>query len=145
MPTDPHEGLPRFARDVLELFARQLADVQFPGLDLSVLRREAEQVLAAQEEVDRIEAALEQARATVEERAQALTHLAHRALAYARIYAEDKPELKAEVAAISAPRTVGSTDAPASKKRGRPRKTSGDAGLFSEVERSAPELEAQAV
>ena len=127
------ENLPPFAREVLELFARQLPDLKFPGLDLGVLEAHAAELAEAQGEVERIEAQLEQARAEAAVRALTLTTMAQRALSYARIYAEGDAELEAQVAEI-AERRGGGTSESAPARRRRARRSDGDANLFASVE-----------
>lgn len=119
---DSSAVLAPFARDVLELYANELSDVRFPDLDLASLRAAASEVLACQEEVDRLEAELRDAHECMAGRNAALHARAERAFAYARIYAEGNPELDERVAAI---RPQGaSSPAAAPKKRGRPKKES---------------------
>src|SRR5687767_1259469 len=67
------ENLPPFARDVLELFARQLSNLKFPGVDRGVLEAHAAELAEAQAEVERVEAELEQARSEAAVRALTLT------------------------------------------------------------------------
>jgi hypothetical protein len=134
------ENLPLFAREVLELFARQLPDLKFPGIDLAVLEAHAAQLAEAQGEVERVEAELEQARAEAAVRALTLTTVAQRALAYARIYAEGDAELEAQVAEITERRGGGGTE-PAPVRRRRARRSEADASLFAGVD---PESSAEA-
>jgi hypothetical protein len=134
-PLSP-ENLPPFARDVLELFARQLPDLKFPGIDLSVLRAHAGELADAQAEVERIEGELEQARAEAASRAMTLTTLAQRALAYARIYATGDAELEAQLAEIAERRGGAAVEATAGKRR-RSRRNDGDANLFASVDHDA--------
>jgi hypothetical protein len=131
-----HEPMPPFARDVLELFARQLPDLKFPGVDLEVLRAHAAELAEAQAEVERVEAELEQARAEAAIRAVTLTTVAQRALAYARIYAEGDAELGAQVAEIAERRGGAAAEPPAGKRR-RARRNEGDASLFASVDHEA--------
>lgn len=109
------------AREILELYASALPEVAFPDLDLASLHVSAEQLRTAQDEVDRLESELRDAREQLSALSSALDARAERALAYARIYAEGKPELQA---AVSAVRAQGAHDAEgaATKRRGRPRK-----------------------
>ena len=91
-------------RALLELFAAELAEVKFPELDAQILRGAAEEVSARAEALSRAETALERARVELGEAQEALLQKGHRALAYARIFAEDRPELTARVEAITLPR-----------------------------------------
>lgn len=132
----PHESMPPFARDVLELFARQLPELKFPGVDVEVLRAHAAELAEAQAEVERVEGQLEQARAEAAIRAVTLTTMAQRALAYARIYAEGDAELEAQVAEIAERRGGQAAEAPAGRRR-RARRSDGDANLFASVDHDA--------
>jgi predicted nucleic acid-binding Zn-ribbon protein len=111
-------ALTPFSREVLELYASELADVRFPDLDLESLHALAAEVDEAQHAVDDLEAQLLEARQRVSERNAALRTRAERALSYARIYAEGNAELSARIDRISKP--AKSESAP--KKRGRPSK-----------------------
>lgn len=123
--TKPHAieasaALSPFSRDVLELYASELSEVRFPDLDLAALQALAGEVHDAQEEADRLESELRDARERVAERSAAMHARAERALSYARIYAEGNAALGDRLAAIRAPGRSEASLAP--KKRGRPRK-----------------------
>jgi hypothetical protein len=109
------------SREILELYASALPEVAFPDLDLASLHNAADQLRAAQDEVDRLESEVRDARELVASVSASLDARAERALAYARIYAEGKPELQAAVSAI---RSSGTHDGEGAvtKRRGRPRK-----------------------
>ncbi|HEX5659419.1 MAG TPA: hypothetical protein VFX59_19625 [Polyangiales bacterium] len=112
------DALTPFSREVLELYASDLAEVRFPDLDLKALHAQAAEVDEAQHAVDDLEAQLLEARQRVSERNAALKTRAERALAYARIYAEGNHALSERIDAIRG------TPASAPKKRGRPSKSS---------------------
>jgi hypothetical protein len=97
---------PEAVQAVLELFKGPLADVRFADVDASGLESvtvEVERALAAVQEQEAHLAAL---RLTLGERQEALLSLAHRALAYARVYAESDEALSARLNAISLPRVA---------------------------------------
>jgi SpoVK/Ycf46/Vps4 family AAA+-type ATPase len=120
-----------FARAVLELFREDLRKVRFPDLDAESLASAAEELKAAQLEVECVEQALLGAREVVRERERLLNAQAARGLSYARIFASGNLQLGARIAQIDllAPESAG-TPAAASKKRGRARKESVGAELF---------------
>jgi hypothetical protein len=91
-------------RALLELFVGELALVKFPELDAEVLRDAAGQVSSRSEALARAEAAVERARVELGEAQETLQQKAQRALAYARIYAEDQPELAGKLEDITLPR-----------------------------------------
>lgn len=127
-----HDPVPPLAREVLALYRGPLAEVCFPDLDRVALDAAADELLDAQRVLEAAERALEQARSVVAERTATLQAKAQRGLAYARIFAEDQPELKEQVAAISAtPRRAeaGPGEVAAPKRRGRPRKTRDGEGV----------------
>lgn len=133
-PQPQRDPLSSLARDVLALFAEELRDVRFPDLDLSCLEAGRETLCEAQLEVERIERELDAARAVVASRGEALTQKAQRALSYARVFAEAEPALALRVAEIGDAKAGPSARGTESKKRGRPRKSDGDANLFGAVE-----------
>ncbi|MET0284046.1 MAG: hypothetical protein ABW352_06235 [Polyangiales bacterium] len=112
-------ALTPFSREVLELYASELASVRFPDLDLPALQALAAEVGDAQGEVDDLEAQLLEARQRVAERNATLKARAERALAYARIYAEGNTTLSERIDAIRKPANPSEA---APKKRGRPPK-----------------------
>lgn len=91
-------------RAVLELFAGELSLVKFPDLDVSVLRNAAELVSSRAEALSQAESAMERARVELGEAQEALLHRSHRALAYARVFAEEDPVLAAKVEGLTLPR-----------------------------------------
>jgi hypothetical protein len=112
------DPVPPFARAVLELYAEALPSVRFPDMDLSVLESAADDLRAAQVELEQIEAELAQARATLLSQAEQLNARCQRALAYARVFAETDPALNARVAALGETGSSAAQTAP--KRRGRP-------------------------
>src|SRR5690349_6261521 len=114
-----------FARAVLELFHEDLRKVRFPDLDCESLSNAAEELKAAQLEVESVEAALACAREVVRERERLLNAQATRGLSYARIFAAGNLALSARIAQIDLLLPEGpGLPASAAKKRGRPRKES---------------------
>lgn len=134
--TDP---IPQLALVTIELYGTMLRDVRFPDLDRELLEGAAEEVRDAQQEVECIATALEQARAVLREKTAQLSAQADRGLAYARIFAAGNAELSARVAEIE---RLGRVQVPASgeapKKRGRPRKGTQESGLFGDESESEP-------
>lgn len=126
-----HSPIPAAVKDLLALFDGPLAKVQFPEVDAKALRQLATQVDAASEEVEAAAQAWAAAKRAVDERVEVLLQKAQRALAYARIYAEDKPEISAVLGTVSLPKAGdalprgpkgGSPDMAPARKRGRPKK-----------------------
>lgn len=87
---------------VLDLYATDLANVQFPDVSLPLLEQAHGGVKDALADLAQAEALLEAAHATLLARQDELAHKASRALAYARIYAEADEALAEKVAAIAA-------------------------------------------
>lgn len=133
---------------LLELFNQELARVKFPDVDGEVLGEAAARVREKAEEVARAQAALEAARQGLYEAQELLLQKGQRALAYARVYAEDDAELSAKLDAVGLPRAgrkasrvdgahvgeAGGSEESAPKRRGRPPKAKPAPGgtLFSE-------------
>jgi hypothetical protein len=132
-------------RALLEVFARELSGVKFPDVDAAVLKEAAERVKEKAQAVERAREALEEARRVLAEGQEALRQKGQRALAYARVYAEDDAELSAKLEAIHLARPARKEEAAqgeesAPKRRGRPPRSRPSAPLFSEG--AAPEPEA---
>ena len=89
------------ANAVLDLYAHDLANVQFPGVSLAILEQAQSAVKDALNDLAQAEALLEAAHATLLARQDELAQKATRALAYARIYAEADEALAEKVAAIA--------------------------------------------
>ncbi|RKH56616.1 hypothetical protein [Corallococcus aberystwythensis] len=133
-------------RALLELFATDLADVKFPDVDTAVLGESAAHVREKAELVARAQAALDAARHALNESQESLLQKGQRALAYAKVFAEDDADLGAKLEAIHLPRPVrkaGQTQAEpvsaapgnddnAPRRRGRPPKLRPVANLFTD-------------
>lgn len=143
------DPVPTASKEVLDLFRGKLSGVRFPDLDLSVLEDSERELLAAQVALEEAEAALEAARAVLNERSHALSAKTQRALAYAKVFAEEDTELSETVASIasirvrSAERRTSSGTTPAldgderPNRRRRPRRTPGEeASLFESDDRA---------
>jgi hypothetical protein len=129
------EAIPTTVQVVLDLFATALADVRFADVDAQTLARLAVEVQSASENVASAEAVLEGARRALEERQEVLLHHVQRAVAYARVYAENDEALSRRLNEVSLPRparrprthehalVLSSDPQPALKTRGRPRKS----------------------
>lgn len=109
---------------MIELFANQLAHVSFPDIDAGALRRQADELRSQAQEVTRTREALDAALAGFVTRLAALTQMAVRAVAYARIYSVAHPDqraLAAAIAALSEPvEPAGSGATGSTRRRGRP-------------------------
>ena len=141
-PTPQIDVTPTLARQVIDLYADELAEVRFPDLDLSALLYAQAELHAAQVEVERVEAELADRRAELELRSQALVAKAERALAYARIFAQGDDQLSPRLAEIGrrkssltqTSQTASSSGLiPAPKRRGRKPKSEEPEELFTEA------------
>jgi hypothetical protein len=126
------DPIPAFVHGVLGLFGGPLADVRFPDIDRASLEALAQGCCDAQ-------AALESARARTRAAQEALGDRAQRALAYARVFALGQPELEEALSSLRAPgkgatqereakaaSSSGLLEGEAPRRRGRPRKVSGE-------------------
>jgi multidrug efflux pump subunit AcrA (membrane-fusion protein) len=144
-------------RALLEVFSTELSEVKFPDMDVEVLEEAAGRVREQAEAVARAQAALEAARQALVESQEALQQKGQRALAYARVFAEEDEALSTKLEAISLPKGVrkgvrpeigvadeaaARNDESAPKRRGRPPKSRPSAPLFSDG--SSPEALAAA-
>jgi hypothetical protein len=89
---------------VLDLFDGPLEEVRFADIDAATLRQLAGEVRTASSELEAQQALLSALQQALTERQDQLLLLAQRAVAYARVYAENDAELSARLAAISLPR-----------------------------------------
>ena len=112
---------------LLDLFQGPLRDVRFPDADGERLGAAVDAAVAAAEAVVRAEAALETARAALVDKERVVATETDRALAYARVYAADRPDLRAAIDAATA-RPVT-----AKRGRGRPRKIPLESTALDEV------------
>ena len=121
-------------QSLLDLFASDLADVRFGDIDAQTLGRLAVDVETAATVASSAQAALDAAREMLLVRQDALLQHAQRAIAYARVFAENDDALSARLSAIALPRVTRRTrqsgDAlvlspdpePTPRPRARPRK-----------------------
>jgi hypothetical protein len=98
------DAIPTPIQAIVDLFTTTLADVRFADLDASGLANLASEVRAAAEVVMSAQAALASARDALHERQEALLRQVHRAMAYARVYAENDESLSQRIDAIALPR-----------------------------------------
>ena len=139
-------------RALLEVFSTDLSEVKFPDVDAEVLEEAAARVKAQADAVAQAQAALEAARQALGESQEALLQKGQRALAYARVFAEEDAALSTKLESISLPKAgrkvarvdggvaaeaPAQNDESAPKRRGRPPKSRPSAPLFAEG--SAPE------
>ncbi len=110
---------------LLELFATDLADVRFPEVDATSLAAHHRAVDEATQALALAEQAVARASADLAERKQALAQHTKRALAYVKIYAEERPELRERVESMQGARKGNESQAGA-KRPGRPRKQPAD-------------------
>src|SRR3954471_2108110 len=96
--------IPSSIQTLLELFATELSGVKFPDVDKKELDAAAEAVRVRAAELERAEAAVEAARALLTESQDGLMQKSQRALSYARIFAEENPELAVKLDAVVLPR-----------------------------------------
>ncbi len=112
------DPIARPVRALLELFEEALAEVSFPDVSADTLHVAVERVRERAGEVEAAKAALAGAEAALADEKAQLQQIAQRALRYARIYAEGRPELGSRLGSLA----VGGAEPAAPKKRGRPRK-----------------------
>jgi hypothetical protein len=110
------DALPPLTVHLLDLFQGALRDVRFPDADGERLGAAVDAAAAANEALLRAEAEVEAARKVVIEKQRIVAQETERTLAYARVYAADRPDLRAALDAVT-------TRAPARRGPGRPRKT----------------------
>ena len=152
---DVPSPIPAPIQTLVALFEETLTAVNFPDVNTTVLQEASQAVVDAHTQVTRLEAELAAARAALSERQDALLGKAQRALAYARIFAEEQPELLTRLDAVSLPRPgrrtpkveatvepvaageqLATSEAP--RKRGRPPRARPAGMLFQDEAADAP-------
>lgn len=147
---DVADPIPPSVKALVELFKNELSTVTFPGVDVAILEQLITDVRTYTDAVIKAEAALEAARTSLRESEEVLAVKSQKALAYARVYAEDRPEVAAKVDFVAriagaapvtsaAPARDGGSDAP--KRRGRQKKAA-SATEAVEATPAAPAVEA---
>lgn len=116
MTNDP---VPAVAARVLELFHGPLSEVRFPDVDRASLDADAAAVRDASQAVRDAEAALAAAKDALEVTQRALRDRAQRGLAYARIFAETRPDLATALGLGGAVTSTASEAAPVRRRRAR--------------------------
>lgn len=119
--------IPASAQLVLDFFDNELRDIRFPDVDRRVLQEAAERVMILAEQRTKAEAALQLAQDALTEGQEQLLQRCQRALAYARIFAEEDVDLLRRLEAISISRSgkskVAESTAPPSEGRPAGRRT----------------------
>jgi len=116
-----YPAVPPSLQAVLELFENELAHLKFPDLDRAVLEAAADRVEAQAAALRQAEAALLATRDALQDSLDALQHKCQRALAYARIYAEDDAELSSKLDAVEITRARGPRSVASLPASGGPR------------------------
>lgn len=119
--------IPLATRSLLELFQGPLRDVHFPDADAERLEASVDAVMRANDAVTHAEAALAEAREALAEKQRCVAHETERTLAYARIYASERPELRTALDAVTMPST-------ARRPVGRPRKAKAESAELPKID-----------
>ena len=136
-----NDPIPSAITELIAFFTSELAEVKFPEVDAVVLGELAAEARAAADAVARAELALVAMKATLAETLDVVLARAHRAHAYASVFAEANPVLAARLLAISLPRSrrtaiakgvPGGGEERPSARRGRPPKARPAVGSPSE-------------
>lgn len=124
---------------LLELFEAELPGVRFPEVDAASLAQHRDAVVAATKVVEEAEHALAVATRALADHKQALAAQGKRALAYVKVYAEERPALRERLESLQSARGKSlPLELAEPRRRGRPRKVE-------EATQSAlPDLAAQA-
>jgi hypothetical protein len=101
-----NEPIPSTVQEVVDLFVSELASLKFGDLEPAGLAQTCEEVKSLAADVARTEIELENARARLADKRDALLQQAQRAHAYARVYAESRPELASRLERITLPRSL---------------------------------------
>jgi multidrug efflux pump subunit AcrA (membrane-fusion protein) len=128
-------AIPVPIQTLLDLFSTALADVRFGDVDRQTLGLLAADVETAASALSLAQTALDTAREALQEKQDVLLRQAHRALAYARVYAEGDEALAGQLESVGLPRAArrsrseeaplvlsSAVPPPSPRPRGRPRK-----------------------
>lgn len=99
-------------RELLDVFERELAEVQFPGVDHKVLKDLAAQVDGESQRVEELRQQLEEAQTNLGDAQTKLLRAAELGLAYARVYAAEDADLLQRLAGLH----VGASEPPKRRK-----------------------------
>ena len=113
------EAIPEAIRPVLGLFAVDLAEVGFPGVDSQVLSAAAAEVGAEWQRLQEARREVDLARDALADRQGQLCRLAEQGLAYARVFAAEGSELAERLGAIAVTKRSGRDGKLASTRRKR--------------------------
>ncbi|MDB4944021.1 MAG: hypothetical protein JWP97_3555 [Labilithrix sp.] len=115
--------LPEATTRLLELYRGPLRDVRFPDADEGRLHASIDSMQAAQDALTQAELAVDAARSALRDQTEMVRQQTERAFAYARIYADGRPELREALDAAT------EATKPARRGPGRPKKASGSGVL----------------
>jgi hypothetical protein len=101
-----NEPIPSAVQEVVDLFVSELASLKFGDLEPAGLAQTCDEVKSLAADVARTEVELDNARAQLADKREALLQQTQRALAYARVYAESRPELASRLERITLPRSM---------------------------------------
>lgn len=121
---DVADPIPPSVKVLLELFKNELSAVTFPGVDVAILEQLIADVQNYTDAVHKAEAALRAAQASLRESEESLAVKSQKALAYARVYAEDQPEIVAKLDAVA--RIAGSSSSSSSSSSSAARDANSD-------------------
>lgn len=99
--TTPSDALPPSLRELLSIFAKELSQVSFPGVDHKVLIDLSAQVEEEAQRVEELRGQLDTAHQTLIEVKGRLQRAAEQGLAYARVYAASDAELATRLAEVN--------------------------------------------
>ncbi len=125
-----NDPVPSAVQEIVDLFVSEFASLRFGDLEPTALAAACEEVKAVAANVIRAETELENVRAMLAAKKDALLHDAQRALAYARVYAENRPELGSRLERIALPRPP--------RRSGKVEPAPSDAELTGTLEVTAP-------
>jgi hypothetical protein len=134
-------------RHLVTLFADNLRELQFPGVDANTLTELVEKARAAAADVDETRAKLEAAQETLGAAVASLHTKAEQGLAYAKVYAAGDPSLTSRLASIKLGGLASKKPAKAKQKGasdgqpGRKRAKKEPAAASNEAAMPAPEAD----
>ncbi len=108
---DSATPMPESVAHIVDVFAKELAHVEFPDVSNAILERAAQIVQERTRQVDALRSQVAAAEAELTSARCELSELAARGLAYARVYATGNAELSSKLSALNV------SEAPKRKRR----------------------------
>lgn len=117
MTTEHLDPVPGAIRQLVGFFCDELSDIEFPDVSVQTLESHITRVETQATEVERLRDQLALARQRLDDERRTLSKHADVAIAYARIYAQSRPQLQETLGGLELAKPSTSSTKPKRKKR----------------------------